>query len=491
LFQLNVGRIYALSLRLTSDIPASEELTKKVFLEAWEKITSMQEDITFSSWISSLTINRFIQLSNDKSDEKSSKNKKKELKKHATDNKLDEEIYNLPENERVVFIIREVEKYSAEQTADLFALPVEQIDQYLNDALTKLNEKTEINIGSLPKKIEPEKDLWSEVFNKINEIKILRKEEEISSIEVEEETEEEKEERRKQRDELRRKEKELKQEELKARLSGFSKKPQMKILAAITFLIVAAAIYFIVTGTSSWEVLSSSGSPKINAESFSGVELLNPGEILTTGLAVNAAIKVPEIGSVEVGPNTNLKRTSEFSVQIETGSISVLKQNANKFLKIEIPSAEIIEYYLVGDYNLSLDAGGNSEVKVNEGWLLLKDNDSEAFVIRNHICRIQKGKGLGIPYHKASSETFKFALDDFIFKGKNDELLTVILSQAEPKNALSLWHLLKNVGENERSQIFNTLYGLASPPDGVTQEGILDLKEDMMLKWLSVIEWVE
>jgi RNA polymerase sigma-70 factor, ECF subfamily len=57
LYRANVGRVYALCLRLASDANLAEELTQDVFVRAWQKLGSFRGESAFSSWLYPLTVN--------------------------------------------------------------------------------------------------------------------------------------------------------------------------------------------------------------------------------------------------------------------------------------------------------------------------------------------------------------------------------------------------------------------------------------------------
>jgi RNA polymerase sigma-70 factor (ECF subfamily) len=57
LYKENVGRVYALCLRLSSDAALAEELTQDAFVRAWQKLSTFRGDSLFSTWLHPLAVN--------------------------------------------------------------------------------------------------------------------------------------------------------------------------------------------------------------------------------------------------------------------------------------------------------------------------------------------------------------------------------------------------------------------------------------------------
>src|SRR3989442_9410135 len=57
LYVANVGRVYALCLRLVGDAGRSEELAQDAFVRAWEMLGNYRGDSAFSTWLHPLTVN--------------------------------------------------------------------------------------------------------------------------------------------------------------------------------------------------------------------------------------------------------------------------------------------------------------------------------------------------------------------------------------------------------------------------------------------------
>jgi RNA polymerase sigma-70 factor (ECF subfamily) len=57
LYRENVGRVFAVCLRIAADRALAEELTQLAFIRAWRKLASFRGDSALSSWLHPLAVN--------------------------------------------------------------------------------------------------------------------------------------------------------------------------------------------------------------------------------------------------------------------------------------------------------------------------------------------------------------------------------------------------------------------------------------------------
>src|SRR5690242_14922929 len=57
LYHANVGRVYALALRLTADRRDATELTQDVFVHAWRRLATFRGDAAFATWLHRIALN--------------------------------------------------------------------------------------------------------------------------------------------------------------------------------------------------------------------------------------------------------------------------------------------------------------------------------------------------------------------------------------------------------------------------------------------------
>jgi RNA polymerase sigma-70 factor (ECF subfamily) len=183
---MSVGKVYALCLRLTSDITLAEKLTTETFITTWHNIQFFREDTLFSSWITGITTYTVLgwirnnggiwsDLSHNKlKQSKAGLNKK-------SPNPFEMNIFSLPDKERFVFVLHDIEKYSLEEAADLLTIGKEELDTILQKAYELLiphdytsdgSVYIESCLNSLPEVIQPESDIWKNIFTALNQVQV-------------------------------------------------------------------------------------------------------------------------------------------------------------------------------------------------------------------------------------------------------------------------------------------------------------------------------
>lgn len=59
-YHREVGRVYALCLRMTADAVRARELTQSVFVRAWDRLGSFRGDSQLSSWLHRIAVNEVL-----------------------------------------------------------------------------------------------------------------------------------------------------------------------------------------------------------------------------------------------------------------------------------------------------------------------------------------------------------------------------------------------------------------------------------------------
>jgi hypothetical protein len=360
-----------------------------------------------------------------------------------------------------------------------------ECSQYLF-SLNNLMKKAD----QLPRSVKPSADLWLGIFGSLSDIKAesIKQQEELDSKEASLLSEQILEDQKKKEARLKA-EKMLDWERKKDSFLQTIKKPWFKYsVMGLVSLIMLFLVYniFLAKGKS-WEVKKLRIDNTSYSETFAN---LNENEIVETNSITRLEIQIPDLGSVFVDPDSKIERMGVSKIRLLRGSILAMKDGAKDFLSIEVPGAEIKDYFLGGQLKLSLTDPKVSILEVIDGWTSIKKDNLETLVLSKHFCKIIADSGVGLPYHSASSKEFVEAVNDYGFKNPgSEETLISVLTRAEVSNSVTLWNLMKRVTRKQRDMVVYTIIGLlGDQPQGITDDGLKTLDSQMLQKLIEEIE---
>jgi hypothetical protein len=264
------------------------------------------------------------------------------------------------------------------------------------------------------------------------------------------------------------------------------------LVLAATVLLIAGSLLLLWRHNHSdaahWNVARLGGAPRIESQAFTNDSKLGVGQWLETDAASRAQIDVATIGSVEVDPNSRVRlletNSSEHRLELARGRLSARISAPPRLFFVNTPSG--VAEDLGCAYTLEVDNDGNSILHVTLGWVSLQLTDRESSVPAGAACAMKPGFGPGTPYFEDASELFRAALLKFDFTGNQDDrrsALATILSEARPRDAMTLWYLLMRVDPNDRAEVYDRMTALVVPPQDVTRAGVLNLDAKMLDRW--------
>jgi len=157
-------KIYALSFNLTRNQMDAQDVTQDVFLTLFRKIHTFQGKSAFSSWVYRITLNAaYMKLRSRKKDQSVSiddmlptfnkagfqqekvqdwsENTESLLFANETRNIIQKAVDQLPEKEKVVFLLRDVEGISTEKVGEILDLTIPAVKSRLHRARLFLRKK--------------------------------------------------------------------------------------------------------------------------------------------------------------------------------------------------------------------------------------------------------------------------------------------------------------------------------------------------------------
>lgn len=147
LYRANVGRIYALCLRMSGDAAQADELVQRAFVRAWERLGSFRGDAAFSTWLHRVAVNvvledkradrrGIVRLADDPDDEP----RERTPVPPGTRTDLERAVAQLPDGARQVFVLHDVEGWPHEDIATAMGVTTGTTKSQLSRARSLLRE---------------------------------------------------------------------------------------------------------------------------------------------------------------------------------------------------------------------------------------------------------------------------------------------------------------------------------------------------------------
>jgi len=276
-------------------------------------------------------------------------------------------------------------------------------------------------------------------------------------------------------------------------------------LAAATLLFLALAVSGLLLRVSplvpsnarGWDVVRLSGTPQVGhlwLASDASKAQLRVGQVLVTNNESRASLNVAEVGEVYVDPGSRVRLMerglNRERLSLEVGTIHAAIWAPPGQFVVDTPSASAID--LGCAYTLQVNEDGSGMLRTTLGWVGFHKDGHDSFIPAGAMCLTRPARGPGTPYFEDASENLRNALHSFDFDSLSPETraqaLRVILVQARPRDAFTLWHLLFRVTDDERSQVYDRLSFLVRPPAGATREGTLALNPQMLDAWWNAFD---
>jgi anti-sigma factor RsiW len=262
--------------------------------------------------------------------------------------------------------------------------------------------------------------------------------------------------------------------------------------AAIVVAAVVGAVYWRVAHQSGvWEVTRLDGSPAVGAKHIRVSGRITAGEWIETDSRSRATVKVGQIGSVEVTPNTRVRvvtaRPGEHRLALAYGEIRARISAPPRLFFVDTASGTAVD--LGCEYALYTGEDGFGWLRVTKGWVSFQWNGLESLVPAGASCRTRPHVGPGIPYFDDAPESVQRALESFGSEKAGTGALRIILSESRVRDTLTLWHLLSRVEAGDRERIYNRMAELTPVPSTVSREQALKLDPDTLRRWKEELAW--
>jgi anti-sigma factor RsiW len=256
--------------------------------------------------------------------------------------------------------------------------------------------------------------------------------------------------------------------------------------------LTVAAVVLVIAGTASawWFMSRPEAWDVVRLDQRLAARVAN-GQWLETDASSTAAVRIGEIGRVDLAPDTRLQlliaRPNEHRLNLTRGRISVQIVAPPRVFIVETPASTVVD--LGCAYTLDVDPDGGGTVRVTQGWVALEWANRASLVPAGASARTRPSIGPGTPVFDDATDALRRALGEFDFGIAKGPALAVVLAESRERDTLTLWHLMSRVADAERVTVFERLVSLTPLPDGVTRERALALDADTMRRWREELAW--
>lgn len=266
-------------------------------------------------------------------------------------------------------------------------------------------------------------------------------------------------------------------------------------LAAAAALVLAIAIWQRAprgAAETPWVITSIDGEAT-RAQADRGGRPLSAGRWIETAADSRALLTADEVGQIAVEPGTRLRvvdgDTREHRLQLAHGTLRAVVWAPPGRLVVDTPSSTVVD--LGCAYTLRVDRRGVGSIEVTAGWVAFVHEGRESFIPAGAMAATRPRRGPGTPYYGDATSALRRAVARFDLHPRKREqreaAVAEILAEARPRDALTLWHLLARVGEEDRGRVYDRLAAFVPPPPGVTRAGIRRDDRSMRDRWWNAL----
>ncbi|MGH9202428.1 MAG: zf-HC2 domain-containing protein, partial [Vicinamibacterales bacterium] len=141
--------------------------------------------------------------------------------------------------------------------------------------------------------------------------------------------------------------------------------PRALALAAIVILAIGAVVLWSINRPTPYDV--------VRLDESSGMDRVSIREWIETGAASRARIKIGDIGTVDIAPNTRMQllaaRPTEHRLHLARGLISAQILAPPRLFFVETASSTVVD--LGCAYTMEVDEAGVGRLRVTSGWASL------------------------------------------------------------------------------------------------------------------------
>ena len=200
---------------------------------------------------------------------------------------------------------------------------------------------------------------------------------------------------------------------------------------------------------------------------------IRAGQLIETGGPQETRIEADDTGQVTIDPHSRFRLIAatgnEQRFDLRRGTIHAFIWAPPGRFVVDTPSSKTID--LGCRYSLQVSENGQGLLNVEFGWVAFERNHVESFIPAGAACVTRPKLGPGTPYFTDAPQALTSALARFDEGDAN--AVSLAISAARERDALSLWHLMLRTSGERRGAVFERLATLVTLPPEVTREAVL------------------
>lgn len=266
-------------------------------------------------------------------------------------------------------------------------------------------------------------------------------------------------------------------------------------------LALAAGVALVAGGSafSSWRFTWPAGAPwpvtlhasaPASGEVASRLQLDRRFELDAT---TSARVEIARIGTMSVAPGSALvlseTRSSRHRVQLDRGAVSVRVWAPPGRFALQTPAGSVIDLGCI--FDLSVDASGTTQVRVDTGWVQLANGWGESLVPAGASSTMAAAARPGVPVYddappvfSENVRTLERASDD----ATRVRAIEAIVATARPRDVITLLVLANVAPDATRRPLLTRAAWLFPPPPDVSVDAILAGERDQLWRWYGALD---
>lgn len=236
-----------------------------------------------------------------------------------------------------------------------------------------------------------------------------------------------------------------------------------------------------------WLARSLTGTPTVAGTPLRGELRIGAERWIETNTSSSVRLSANGVGMVDLGPGTRLRivpsSDGDHRLALDRGSLHAHIWATPGSFAVETPSATALD--LGCSYRLDVAPDGRGRLHVTLGWVGLGRHAVESLVPQGAVCLLRPGAGPGTPHFDDAPGALMEALSaiDATTDRMPTAALETALAAARPRDAFTLWHLLRRAEGPQAVRLYARLAALSPPPAGVMRESILAKDKTALESW--------